>query len=86
MSIYIFQITANGWVYEKLGITERFTVKLHKVKCGLNISNIALSAQFFIYRVTNWVFLSGNGLRYFFNLGIPFLYVFKRFSFLVSAK
>jgi len=41
----------NGWVYEKLGITERYTVKPHKVKCELHTSNLALTAQFFIYRV-----------------------------------
>jgi len=58
-----FNLAGNGWVYEKLGISERFTVKLQKVKCELNTSNIVLSAQFFIYRVTNWAFLSVNGLR-----------------------
>ncbi len=30
------KIGYNGWVYEKLGNTERFTVKPHKVKCELH--------------------------------------------------
>ena len=72
-------LVANGWVYEKLGVTERFTVKSYKVKCELNTSYLAPSAQFFIYRVTNWAFLSVNGLRLFFNSVIPFC--LKRFSF-----
>jgi len=29
------QLFANGWVYEKLGISERFTVKPHKAKYEL---------------------------------------------------
>ena len=52
------RFVGNGWVYEILGITERFTIKPHKVKYELNTPNLALSAQFFIYRVTSWPFLS----------------------------
>ena len=57
------RLVGNGWVYEKLGISERFTVKPHKVKCEQQPLNLVLPAQFFIYLVTNWAFFfSVNGL------------------------
>ena len=53
--------TGNGYVYEMFGNTERFTVKLHKTKCELQCLITVVSAQFFIYRVTNWTsFLSSD--------------------------
>jgi hypothetical protein len=69
-----------------LGISERFTVKLHKVKYELNASILALSAQFFIYRVTNWAFLTVNGLRCFSNSVIPFSKSLKDLVFLGQQK
>jgi hypothetical protein len=36
--------------------------------------------------VTNWAFLSVNGLRLFFNSVIPFFSVLKRFSFFSVGK
>jgi hypothetical protein len=32
-----FHLAGNGWVYEKLGISERFIVKPNKFKCELYI-------------------------------------------------
>ena len=35
--VCLFTLTANGWVYEKLGISERFIVKPNKFKYELHI-------------------------------------------------
>ncbi|MFZ4401894.1 MAG: hypothetical protein ACOYO1_17830, partial [Bacteroidales bacterium] len=47
---------------------------------------LPLSARLLLARVTNWAFLSVNGLRYVFNSVIPFSLSLKDLVFSVSAR
>jgi len=63
-------LVPNGWVYETFGISRFFTIKPLQSLLNVRTLNIAFSAKCFIYRVTNWPFLSVYYLTFLLHLSM----------------
>ena len=60
--VSVFTLAYNGYVYETFGISKHFPVKLQVLLIRAETLDKPLTVKCFIYDVSNWAFLSINGL------------------------